>query len=98
MTALISDYWHLTPRLRFAPPHDGAVGARIFPRSDTADRLAPFGLGVHTDRPAALSATMRVIARVHPPSANLRPASKPALAPGLADSNILMIGITDLSG
>src|SRR5262249_24172187 len=56
-------------------------------------RLAPRRDRVAAARGAAFAAAMRVIDRVHGDAAIVRAAAQPALAPGLADRDVHVIGV-----
>src|SRR4030095_16773759 len=84
-------------RSGLAPPHNKAISARVMARPYAAGRLTPLGLGGrHPTRRAALATAMGMVARVHHRSANFGPAPHPAFAPGLANSNILVVQVADL--
>src|SRR5690349_3822684 len=83
--------------LGLPPPYNIAIGAGILSCSNATSRLAPLGLGMHTNRRAALATTMGMVTRVHNRSAHFRPATHPALPSGLADPDILVIEVANLA-
>src|SRR5690606_3427872 len=81
-----------------AAAHDKAIGALVVASLDAARRLAPLRLRAgHTARCAPLATTVGMVARVHRRAAHLRPATEPALAPGLAEADVLVVDIPDLA-
>src|SRR4051794_37815921 len=59
--------------------------------------LAPFRLGLATDRRLALAAAVRVVARVHHRAANGRSLAHVTAATRLADDHVLVIDVADLA-
>src|SRR6266702_3043157 len=76
-----------------AAAHDEPVRRLVVSRLLPLGRLAPGRNRVAATRSAALAAAMRVIDRVHRHAAHRGPAAQPATPTGLADDNVLLIGV-----
>src|ERR1700690_3949620 len=76
-----------------ATARDEFVGPLVLAGLGALGRLAPRRDRVATTRGAAFATAQRVINRVHRNTANRRHATLPAIAPGLADVLVGMIGI-----
>src|SRR5216684_4542837 len=76
-----------------AAAHDEPVRRLVVPRLLPLGRLAPGRNRMAAARSTALTAAMRVIDRVHRHTAHRRPAAQPATPAGLADDDVLLIGI-----
>src|SRR3954470_13326257 len=79
-----------------ATAHDVAVGCLVLLTSPVAERRdAPRGDRVTAGRGRSLTTAVRVVDRVHRRSAGLRADAHVALASGLADLHVLVIGVAD---
>src|SRR6202142_4296206 len=76
-----------------ATARDEFVGPLVLAGLGALGRLAPRRDRVATTRGAAFATAQRVIDRVHRNTANRRHATLPAIAPGLADILVGMVGI-----
>src|SRR5664280_2368311 len=76
--------------------HDVCVGALVLLARAVAERRhAPRRDRVATGRRRALAAAVRVVDRVHRRAARLRAHAHVALAPGLADLHVLVLGVAE---
>src|SRR5262249_14497923 len=83
--------------LFLSPRHDHRIrGTRAPPRLVALGRLAPRRHRV-VALALTLTATHRVIDRVHHGAPHRRPESAPAHAPGLADGHVLVVQVADLT-
>src|SRR5580700_10073108 len=80
-----------------ASSHDECIGALVVARLVAARRLAPRGHRMAAAGSLAFAAAMRMIDGVHRNSTVMRTPTRPAHTPCLADRNVLVIGVTDLS-
>src|SRR5215470_7661181 len=79
-----------------AATDDVAIGLLALLAGAVADRRhAPGRLRVVAERRRALAATVRVVDRVHGGAARLRAHAHVALAAGLADLDVLVVGVAD---
>ena len=79
-----------------ATADDVAVGCLVLLACAVAERRhAPRGHRVAAGGRRALAAAVRVVDRVHRRAAGLRADAHVALAPGLADLDVLVIGVAD---
>src|SRR3982751_690425 len=79
-----------------AAADDVAVGLLALLAGAVADRRhAPGRLRMVAERRRALAAAVRVVDRVHGGAARLRAHAHVALAAGLADRDVLMVGVAD---
>src|SRR5512140_521298 len=85
------------PVLCLPTPDDQLVRRLRLPRLVTLRGHAPWRNGVAAARGAAFTAAHRVIHRVHRDAAVVRPPAEPAAAAGLADHDVFMLEIADLS-
>src|SRR6187401_1523713 len=76
-----------------AARHDESLGAFVAARLLALRGFAPRGNRVASARAAAFAAAERMIDRVHGDAAVMRTAAHPALAAGLTDRNVHVIGI-----
>src|SRR5712671_6600316 len=76
-----------------AAAHDEPVRRLVVPRFLSLGRLTPGRNRVAATRSATLPAAMRVIDRVHRHTAYRRPAAQPTTPAGLADDDVLLIGV-----
>src|SRR4051794_3351215 len=75
---------------------DVTVGLLALLAGAVADRRhAPGRLRMVAQRPAALAAAVRMVDRVHGLAARLRAHTEVALAAGLADGDVLVVGVAD---
>src|SRR3954467_12294746 len=83
--------------LAAAPPADDvAVGLLALAARAVPDgRHAPGGLRMVAERRGALAAAVRVVDRIHGRAARLRAHAHVALAAGLADRDVLVVGVAD---
>src|SRR4051812_10710705 len=83
--------------LAAAPPADDvAVGLLALAARAVPDgRHAPGGLRMVAERRGALAAAVRVVDRIHGRAARLRAHAHVALAAGLADCDVLVVGVAD---
>src|SRR5579859_5381575 len=78
--------------------NDEAIGTAVVARLIAERWLAPRRLRTwHPDRRAALTATVRVTGRVHRRTAHRWPPTLPAITSGLADLDVAMFQVADLS-
>src|SRR4051794_2589585 len=79
-----------------APADDVAVGLLALAARAVPDgRHAPGGLRMVAERRSALAAAVRVVDRIHGRAARLRAHAHVALAAGLADCDVLVVGVAD---
>src|SRR3954469_6279474 len=79
-----------------APADDVAVGLLALAARAVPDgRHAPGRLRMVAERRRALAAAVRVVDRIHGRAARLRADAHVALAAGLADRHVLMVGVAD---
>ena len=76
-----------------ATAHDQPVRRLVVPGLLALGRLAPRRDRMAAARGAALAAAMRVVDRVHRHAAHRGPAAEPAVSPGLADHDVLLVGV-----
>src|SRR6202043_3034566 len=74
-------------------PRDELGGALVAARLVTLGRLAPRRHRMATAGGAALAAAKRMVDGVHGDAAHRRHAALPAIAPGLADVDVAVVGI-----
>src|SRR5512142_973312 len=75
---------------------DECVGPLVVAGLVAAGRLSPRGDRVASAGGLTFAAAVRVVHRVHGHAAVHRTASQPALAPRLADGNVLVVEVADL--
>src|SRR5579884_2950937 len=80
-----------------AAAHDRPVGPLVVAGASALGRLAPLRLGLPADRRLALTATVRMVARVHRRATDDRPPSHVPRPPGLPDLDVLVIHVPDLA-
>src|SRR6185295_296050 len=81
-----------------ASAHDVAVGLLALLAGPVAERrLAPGGDRVAARRVVRLAAAVRVVDRVHRDAASLRTLALVAVAAGLADLDVLMLGVGEIA-
>src|SRR5258707_3407151 len=78
-----------------AADENESVGRLVRTRLLALGRLAPRGHRMTAARGAAFAAAVRMVHRVHGDAAVVRLAAEPAVAAGLADRDIHVIGIGD---
>src|SRR5262252_6133651 len=78
-------------------PHDQAIAQFAPPRLETLGDLSPRRARMPPARGLAFSATHRVVDRIHRDAAHRRVATPPAIASRLADRNVLVIEVADLT-
>src|SRR5947199_10757573 len=76
-----------------AADENESVGRLVRPRLLALGRLAPRGHRMTAAGGAAFAAAVRMIHRVHGDAAVMRLAAEPAVAAGLADRDVHVIGI-----
>src|SRR3954453_13718363 len=74
---------------------DQPVRCLVLPRLLALGRLAPRGHRMAAARRLAFAAAMRMVDRVHRDTAHRGLAAEPAVPPGLADHDILVVGVRD---
>src|SRR5439155_10614718 len=72
---------------------DQTVRRLVVPRLLALGRLAPRGDRMAPARRLAFAAAMRMVDRVHRDATHRRPPAEPAIAAGLADHDVLVIGV-----
>src|SRR5438270_11624520 len=77
--------------------HDKGVGALVIARFVTAGRLAPGSYGMAAAGGFAFASSVRVINWIHRDAAIVRTTSQPAHTSCFVDSNVFVIGITNLT-
>src|SRR3954468_17257040 len=79
-----------------APADDVTVGLLALAARAVPDgRHAPGGLRMVAERRGALAAAVRVVDRIHGRATRLRAHAHVALAAGLADRDVLVVGVAD---
>src|ERR1700756_1457955 len=87
----------LMSELRFLPaPDDEPIGTLVVARLVSTRRLAPRGHRMTSTGSLAFAAAVRVIDWIHGHAAVVRTASGPAHATGLANRDVLVIGVAYL--
>src|SRR6266851_3801615 len=76
---------------------DEDIGPLVVAGLVSAGRLAPWGNRVTSARGLTFSTTVRVIDRVHRDTAVGGANTLPAIAPGLADCDVLVVGVANLA-
>ena len=79
------------------PADDELIGPLVVARLVAACRLAPRGHRMTSAGGLAFAAAVRMVDRVHGHAAVGRANAQPAVASGLADRNVLVIGVADLA-
>src|SRR6185436_3849048 len=110
--SLVSGFWFLVSgwcwsenqkpqtrnqKLLFPSTHDEPIRALVVPGLIPACRLAPRRNRVPAAGGFTFAAAVRMINRIHRDAAHLWPASLPSRASGLAQRNIAVLDVTDLS-
>src|SRR6266446_10524321 len=83
-------------RLLTSPAHNKLVGALVIARLVSPRRLAPRRYRMPSAGRLALTATMRMVNRVHRNAAVVRLLAQPARASRLADGDVLVIDVSHL--
>src|SRR5450432_544060 len=83
--------------LRLAMLNDHRVGALVVARLQTLGQLAPRRAGVTTTARAAFTTTHRMVNRVHGDATVVRTAPEPTGATRLAQADVLVFEIRDLT-
>src|SRR6185295_12584044 len=86
-----------TDELFFPSAHDEPIRALVVPSLVPACRLSPRRYRVPAAGCFTLAAAVRMINRIHRDAAHLWPAPLPSRASGLAQRNIAVLDVTDLS-
>src|SRR5215470_15866462 len=76
-------------------PQDVAVRLLVMTRLRALGALAPGRDRMTAARGAAFAAAMRMVDRIHRHAAHRGPLAEPAVAAGLADVDVLLVGIGD---
>src|SRR6266496_2387502 len=94
--ALLGRASHLLPLSSSTAAHDQRVRALALLTSPVPERrLAPWRNGVATGGVVRLAAAVRMVDRVHRDTSALRPLALVAVAAGLADLHVLVLGVRD---
>ncbi len=88
---------YLKPQSLGSATHNKLIRSLIVARLDAECWLAPLGLGRHTARRVTFTTTVRVVDRVHRRTTDMGPNTQPSRTSGLANGDVLMIDIADLS-
>src|SRR6476661_7240120 len=80
-----------------SPLHDEPIGRLPVPRLVSLRRLTPWRHRMPAARSLALATTERMVDRIHRHAADVRPLPEPPAAARLADRDVLVIDVADLS-
>src|SRR5215469_1104082 len=85
------------PSACIATAHNELIGSLIAARLITQSRLTPGSLRLATDWRTPLTTTMRMVARIHNRASDRGATPHVTRAPGLSDTQVLVVYIAHLS-